>query len=410
MLGNVALIVFIAGFVLAIAWFVGRVFRKEEGRAAEHFRQALVDTLRTGPLADFDFASFVNQSHIRPSTAKEVAQSVYRAYYRRTLKHEKMPGPQRRKLDALGVALAIETETRRRIERESNTSAYRGELDAALADGVLTDAEFAKLDELRVSLRLTAGDIATATSEPAAKEAYLDHFRERFYEAKQDGHISPTEEHELGAIVRLCGLGDEEVSSYFQQIERIKELERIRQGQLPTISTGRILESGELCHFEGACRFHWATTTARKAVDGSIVLTSNRIIFASPSRSFEFKPARIIDIELYGNGVAIQTSGARGTGDYFIPDPELFEAVLYALVRRQKFIATEKLTSDRTRHIPDNVKHEVWQRDGGECVRCRATDYLEFDHVIPFSKGGANTLKNVQILCRRCNLLKSDRI
>jgi 5-methylcytosine-specific restriction endonuclease McrA len=35
---------------------------------------------------------------------------------------------------------------------------------------------------------------------------------------------------------------------------------------------------------------------------------------------------------------------------------------------------------------------------------------LEFDHVIPHAKGGSNTDNNIQLLCRGCNLKKSDRI
>ncbi|MBS4073088.1 MAG: HNH endonuclease [Algoriphagus sp.] len=35
---------------------------------------------------------------------------------------------------------------------------------------------------------------------------------------------------------------------------------------------------------------------------------------------------------------------------------------------------------------------------------------MEFDHVIPFSKGGSNTCRNVQLLCESCNRLKSDKI
>jgi 5-methylcytosine-specific restriction endonuclease McrA len=35
---------------------------------------------------------------------------------------------------------------------------------------------------------------------------------------------------------------------------------------------------------------------------------------------------------------------------------------------------------------------------------------LEFDHIIPHAKGGANTEGNVRLLCRRCNNEKGDRI
>jgi 5-methylcytosine-specific restriction endonuclease McrA len=46
----------------------------------------------------------------------------------------------------------------------------------------------------------------------------------------------------------------------------------------------------------------------------------------------------------------------------------------------------------------------------GVCVKCAGTDYLEFDHVIPFSKGGANTGKNIQLLCRKCNFKKGSNL
>jgi hypothetical protein len=65
----------------------------------------------------------------------------------------------------------------------------------------------------------------------------------------------------------------------------------------------------------------------------------------------------------------------------------------------------------RRRLIPPAVKIEVWNRDGGKCVTCGASDELHFDHDVPYSKGGTSiTAENVQLLCARHNLQKHDRI
>lgn len=60
--------------------------------------------------------------------------------------------------------------------------------------------------------------------------------------------------------------------------------------------------------------------------------------------------------------------------------------------------------------IPDDVKDAVWRRDGGKCVRCGSQERLEFDHMIPVSKGGSDTARNIQLLCEKCNREKSDNI
>lgn len=65
----------------------------------------------------------------------------------------------------------------------------------------------------------------------------------------------------------------------------------------------------------------------------------------------------------------------------------------------------------RTREpIPEEVKFEVWRRDQGRCVKCGSQENLEFDHIIPFSKGGSSTARNIQLLCQNCNRHKSDKI
>lgn len=67
-------------------------------------------------------------------------------------------------------------------------------------------------------------------------------------------------------------------------------------------------------------------------------------------------------------------------------------------------------TQTKSRRISEEVKDAVWIRDQGKCTQCGSNENLEFDHIIPFSKGGANTKRNIQLLCEPCNRTKSDRI
>lgn len=62
------------------------------------------------------------------------------------------------------------------------------------------------------------------------------------------------------------------------------------------------------------------------------------------------------------------------------------------------------------RGISQKVKDLVWNRDGGQCVICGSNRNLEFDHIIPYSKGGSNTYRNIQLLCEPCNRRKSNKI
>jgi Holliday junction DNA helicase RuvB len=60
--------------------------------------------------------------------------------------------------------------------------------------------------------------------------------------------------------------------------------------------------------------------------------------------------------------------------------------------------------------IPSAIRREVWRRDGGKCVKCGSRKNLEYDHIIPVSKGGSNTARNIELLCENCNRSKRDSI
>ena len=47
------------------------------------------------------------------------------------------------------------------------------------------------------------------------------------------------------------------------------------------------------------------------------------------------------------------------------------------------------------------------------CAGCkekfRTRQYLQIDHIIPMAKGGLTVPDNLQVLCRTCNMRKSDK-
>lgn len=61
------------------------------------------------------------------------------------------------------------------------------------------------------------------------------------------------------------------------------------------------------------------------------------------------------------------------------------------------------------RYIPTNLRRAVFDRDNGQCRRCGSRYYLDLDHIIPLSKGGATSYDNLQVLCRSCNGHKGNR-
>lgn len=60
--------------------------------------------------------------------------------------------------------------------------------------------------------------------------------------------------------------------------------------------------------------------------------------------------------------------------------------------------------------IPERIRIEVWRRDGGKCAQCGSREKIEYDHIVPVSKGGSNTARNIELLCEKCNRQKSANI
>lgn len=76
----------------------------------------------------------------------------------------------------------------------------------------------------------------------------------------------------------------------------------------------------------------------------------------------------------------------------------------------KSFERMDEIFEAQRERISESVRMFVWQRDEGKCVECGSQKNLEFDHIIPVSKGGSNTERNVQLLCERCNREKGAHL
>jgi hypothetical protein len=70
-----------------------------------------------------------------------------------------------------------------------------------------------------------------------------------------------------------------------------------------------------------------------------------------------------------------------------------------------------------TRHIPDAMKREVYERDGGQCTfvsddgrRCEERSGLEFEHIEGFARTEQHSVEGLTLHCRTHNQLAADRL
>ena len=64
------------------------------------------------------------------------------------------------------------------------------------------------------------------------------------------------------------------------------------------------------------------------------------------------------------------------------------------------------------RAFTPSQKRAAYEKQGGICAKCQKPfpfEEMEGDHIVPWSKGGKTVPDNLQMLCRRCNGMKSDK-
>lgn len=100
------------------------------------------------------------------------------------------------------------------------------------------------------------------------------------------------------------------------------------------------------------------------------------------------------------------------TGGHRVFDREAFDADtvhLDALTRKYALLAAVARFRKRPPIDPE-LRRQVFARDGYLCLACGSMDRLSLDHVTPYSRGGQDTLANLQTLCLSCNCSKGAKV
>jgi hypothetical protein len=132
------------------------------------------------------------------------------------------------------------------------------------------------------------------------------------------------------------------------------------------------------------------------------------------------KPENKNNVWAYKGYSVLLSTGNRFNRKINVTDDTILE-IKYAVVQYEKRLGKLKRSvsahvdshdpaQPQRERISDQVRMFVWQRDEGKCVQCGRRDKLEFDHVIPVSRGGSNTERNIQLLCETCNRSKGASI
>ncbi len=131
----------------------------------------------------------------------------------------------------------------------------------------------------------------------------------------------------------------------------------------------------------------------------------NRVLKKLIHKKEEFMINLILEVNYQSSGGRVNES-RYGICDFY----ELVD--IYK--QWQKGNKYEETVKQERKIMNDDIRYNVLKRDNYTCQICGATAKngakLHVDHIIPVSRGGKTVMSNLQTLCDRCNIGKSNKV
>ncbi|ENV36833.1 hypothetical protein F959_01640 [Acinetobacter venetianus RAG-1 = CIP 110063] len=312
--------------------------------------------------------------------------------------------------DSVGINSSVTHAIQNPVKFSKNKKEYKefkGLLVKALEDGVLTKNEKIMLSNFCVTNSIDINDALDYS-----RTVINDALHLLLASIISDREITAKDKKSINDICEFLKPDQALLEEVNEIISVIEELSKIRSGDIQPIQVpGLVTKNTESI---------WAVFDAGYVInedemyEGELYITSDRLIFSGISFNVEAPFSGILSYEEEDDVLEIRSKTKKATfliimandGDGLFVDAYIDQAIN----RYYRRLDIKKTAKSKSRYIPQAVKTRVWELCGGQCVECGAKDYLEFDHIIPIAKGGANTEQNLQVLCGKCNNKKRDKI
>lgn len=232
----------------------------------------------------------------------------------------------------MGIFQTIVSKYKNAKQKSLNKEEFKQALYQAVSDGKLTKEEIDELEQKKKEFELSDEDV---------KEIRVGVFSTAFESAKSDEQITKDEEQELLKIQKYLNLEDEEIQTNKKELTRLRLLNEIQQGNVPELHvTNVIMQKNEKTYWMepsllseekvisrryeggsqgvsfrimkgvsyrvGSSRGHLVSETGFVVVsDGDLLITSQRVIFRGDRKSFAIKLDKILDTQLFTNGIQL---------------------------------------------------------------------------------------------------------
>ena len=239
-------------------------------------------------------------------------------------------------------------------DRAPDLRAFRKALEAAVADGVLTELEISELDRLRKQFKLSDEEV-----KKFKRKAYEIAFKHSFGK----GVYSVRKHKDLDRIQSYLGMSDVEVAKYARQLAKLRVLTDLKAGKLPDADVhGMDWPKGERAHWKAnvfllddedygvvddpdlvaaagrgqpPCRVELPLPELKPASQGLLIATNRRFVYKSQNKTFNLGFDQVLGVIFHPDGLRVLAEAGKSKRMRFVDgqDLEVTSLVLSAVLK-----------------------------------------------------------------------------